>query len=96
MSLTTGERELLIENTEEVGAFGYDDDGNVRLAIKQSPGGGTDLYAVDGDGRLGEVLYSCTYEEACSPAGEHADGERFYMTTNRGDRDLSELVVFDP
>ena len=96
VSLTTGERELLIENTEEVGAFGYDDDGNVRLAIKQSPGGGTDLYAVDADGRLGEVLYSCTYEEACSPAGEHADGERFYMTTNRGDRDLTELVVFDP
>jgi dipeptidyl aminopeptidase/acylaminoacyl peptidase len=96
VSLATGERELLIENTEEVGGFGYDDAGNVRLAIKQSPGGGTDLYAVDADGRLGEVLYSCTYEEACSPIGSHADDERFYMTTNRGDRNFSELVVFDP
>ena len=96
VDLATGERELLIENTEEVGAFGFDDDGDVRLAIKQSPGGGTDLYAVDADGRLGEVVYSCTFEESCSPSGEHADGERFYMTTNRGDRDLTELVVFDP
>ena len=96
VSLATGERELLIENTEEVGAFGFDDDGDVRLAIKQAPGGGTDLYAVTEAGRLGEVVYSCTFEESCAPTGEHADGRRFYMATNRGDRDLTELVVFDP
>ena len=96
VNLTTGERELLIENTEEVGGFVYDDDGDVRFAVKQAPGGGTDLYAVDANGRLGETLYSCTYEEACSPIGFHADGRRVYMTTNKGDRDLSELVVFDP
>ncbi len=96
VSLETGERELLIENTEEVGAFGYDDEGNVRLAIKQSPGGGTDLYAVDADGALGEVFYSCTFEESCTPIGSHADDERLYMSTNKGDRDLTELVIFDP
>ncbi|MEM6328581.1 MAG: alpha/beta fold hydrolase, partial [Bacteroidota bacterium] len=96
VSLATGERELLIENTEQVGGFVYDDEGDVRFAVKQSPGGGTDLYAVNAEGTLGEVLYSCTFEEACNPIGFHADGERVYMSTNRGDRDLSELVLFDP
>ncbi|MEO0557372.1 MAG: S9 family peptidase, partial [Bacteroidota bacterium] len=96
VSLSTGARALLIENTEQVGSFVYDDEGDVRFAVKQAPGGGTDLYAVNAEGRLGEVLYSCTFEEACSPRGFHADGQRVYMSTNRGDRNFSELVLFDP
>ena len=97
VSLTTGERELLIENTEEVGSFTFDDAGTVRFAVKQSPGGGQDFYAVDEAGRLGEVVYACTYEEACGGQGVfHPDGRRVFMTTNRGDRDLTELVLFDP
>ncbi len=96
VSLASGERELLIENTDEVGGYMYDDFGAVRFAVKQSPGGGQDFYLVDEAGALGEVVYSCTFEEACGPVGFHADNERVYMTTNRGDRDLSELVLFDP
>ncbi|MEM1116580.1 MAG: prolyl oligopeptidase family serine peptidase, partial [Bacteroidota bacterium] len=96
VNLASGARELLIENTEEVGGFLFDDAGDVRFAVKASPGGGQDFYAVDAAGRLGEVLYACTFEEACAPAGFHADNERVYMSTNRGDRNLSELVLFDP
>ncbi|MEM6287446.1 MAG: prolyl oligopeptidase family serine peptidase [Bacteroidota bacterium] len=96
VNLASGARELLIENTDEVGGFLFDDAGDVRFAVKASPGGGQDFYAVDAAGRLGEVLYACTFEEACAPAGFHADNERVYMSTNRGDRNLSELVLFDP
>ncbi|MEM0963280.1 MAG: alpha/beta fold hydrolase [Bacteroidota bacterium] len=96
VSLATGDRELLIENTEQVGGFMFDDAGTVRFAVKQATGGGQDFYAVDADGRLGDVLYACTFEEACAPAGFHADGERVYMSTNQGDRNFSELVLFDP
>ncbi|HSM37131.1 MAG TPA: alpha/beta fold hydrolase [Longimicrobiales bacterium] len=97
VNLESGERELLIENTEQVGGFLYDDEGTVRFAFKQKPGGGLDIYEVDsGAGTLGEIVYSCDYTESCGPVGFHADNERLYFQTNKGDRDLTELVLFDP
>jgi dipeptidyl aminopeptidase/acylaminoacyl peptidase len=97
VDIETGERELLIENTEQVGGFLYDDEGNVRFAFKQKPGGGVEVYVVDpAAGSLGEIVYSCDYTESCGPVGFHADNERLYFQTNKGDRDLTELVLFDP
>ena len=96
VDIETGERELLIENTEQVGGFLYDDAGTVRFAFKQKPGGGFEVYAVGTEGALGELIYGCDYTESCSPVGFHADNERLYFQTNKGDRDLTELVLFDP
>lgn len=96
VDIETGERELLIENTEQVGGFVYDDDGTVRFAYKQKPGGGFEIYGVGADGKLGEMVYDCDYTESCSVVEFHADNERLYLRTNKGERDLAELVLFDP
>lgn len=96
VEVATGERELLIENTEGVAGFFFDPMGNARLAVRQTPGGGTELLTVS-DGRVGEQVYTCTFEESCGPVRVHPDGRRVYLRTNRGDDvDLARLVLFDP
>jgi dipeptidyl aminopeptidase/acylaminoacyl peptidase len=96
VDLSSGERTLLIENTEEVAGFFFDSSGNVRLGIRQTPGGGTEMLTV-ADGRVAEQVYTCTFEESCGPVRAHPDGRRVYLLTNRGaDVDLARLVLFDP
>ena len=41
-------------------------------------------------------MYSCTVFESCGITRIHKDGKRAYMETNKGDTDLSRLVLFDP
>lgn len=95
VSLETGERTLLIENTEQIAGWVADLEGEVRLALRTAADGSTEVLTVE-DGALGDVVYSCTVVESCGPVRFHEDGRRVYMQTNAGDRDLTELVLFDP
>ena len=95
IDLTTGERTLLIKNTEKIGGYVFDLAGQVRLAIRPTPGGGGELLRVDGD-QLTQ-LQTWTYEEDVSPFGFTPDNKGVYMTTSKGaDVDLSRLVLLDP
>ncbi len=94
VALASGERTLLIENTEQVAGWVTDLDGDVRLALRTAADGSTEVLTVE-DGALGEVVYACSVVETCGPVRFHPDG-RVYMQTNKGDRDLVELVLFDP
>ncbi len=95
VDIKTGERELVLENDENVAGWLTDLDGNVRLGAKIGPDGGTHVLRVDGDA-LTEV-YSCNNEETCGPVRFHKDGRRVYMISNKGDDvDLTQLILFDP
>lgn len=95
VNLTTGERTLLIRNTERIGGYVFDLTGQARLAIRPTPGGGGELLRVDGD-QLTQ-LQTWTYEEDVSPVAFTPDNRSVYLTTNRGaDVDLSRLVLLDP
>ena len=97
LDLETGERTLLIENTERVAGWIADLDGNVRLATRTAQDGSTEILRVGDDGTLdAEPVYTCSVYESCYPMRFHPDGRRAYMVTNRGERDLTELVLFDP
>ena len=96
LDLATGERTLLIRNEQNVLFWVADLSGEVRLAVRQRPDGGTELLSV-ADGALGELVYDCDFGEACGPVRFHKDGQRVYLTTNKGDDlDLTRLVLFDP
>jgi dipeptidyl aminopeptidase/acylaminoacyl peptidase len=96
LDLETGERTLLIKNEQNVGGWMTDLEGNVRLAVRQRPDGGTEILTVE-DGKLGPVVYACDFGESCGPIRFHRDGKRVYMVTNQGDDvDLARLVLFDP
>ncbi|MEM1042990.1 MAG: S9 family peptidase [Bacteroidota bacterium] len=96
VDIETGERTLLIENTEQIAGWATDLDGDVRLAIRSDPATGTsEVRPVAADGTIGETIYACTVAESCRPLRFHPDGDKVYMITNQGDRDLTELVLFD-
>ena len=96
VDIATGRRSLMLQNDQEVGAYEFDLEGNPRLAVRQLPGGGSEIMRLEQDGSLTRI-YDCTYEEAAYPAQFHKDGKRFYLITNKGtDVDLTRLMLFDP
>jgi dipeptidyl aminopeptidase/acylaminoacyl peptidase len=95
VNIATGDRTLLIKNTQKVGFWIYDRSGNVRLAFRQKDDGGNEVLRVDGD-RLTQI-YETTYLESGTPAGFDPGDKRVYMITNKGDDvDLARLELMDP
>lgn len=94
INIETGERELVRENNDNVSAWVADLGGQLRLAGRIAPDGTNEVLRVTDDGL--ELVYSCSSMETCNPLRYHPDGEQVYMATNKGDRDLIELVLFNP
>ncbi|AKS40424.1 alpha/beta fold hydrolase [Wenzhouxiangella marina] len=96
VTISTGERELVIENNQNIAGWFADLDGNLRMAIRQDSEGGTEVLRV-ADGALGEVIYQCSWQEACGPMRFHADGEQIWFQSNKGDEvDLIGLYLMNP
>lgn len=94
LDISSGELTLLIENTDNIAGWVTDRQANVRAGIRQTDEGGQELLMIRGDEF--EKVYEAGPEESFSPVRYHEDGEHIYMTTNTGDRDLTELVLFNP
>jgi dipeptidyl aminopeptidase/acylaminoacyl peptidase len=96
LDLASGTRTLVMENRDRVAGFFADQDGNIRMAVRITDDGGTELLRVNRDGAL-DPVYDCSNEETCGPVRVHQDGRRVYLITNKGaDLDLARLVLFDP
>ena len=94
INLTTGKRTLIRQNNENIAEWVTDQKGNLRLGIHQTPDGGTEIMKVDGKNLVS--IYSVNSEEEANPIHFTADGNSFYMTTNKGnDVDKSRLELFD-
>lgn len=94
VTISTGARELLRQNTERIAGWVFDLDGQLRLALRIADNGDTDILRVDADGF--KKVYSCTVFESCGPQRFHKEGKRVYLETNKGTPDLTRLVLFDP
>ncbi len=95
LNLDTGERQLLITNDANVVAWIPDLAGSVRLAYRLTPDGGSEILTVEG-GKPGKAIYTCTFEESCTPARFHKDGKRVYVQSDKGtDIDRSRLILLD-
>jgi dipeptidyl aminopeptidase/acylaminoacyl peptidase len=94
LDLRTGERELLQQNFGVAG-FLLDDDYQVRLALRVTPDGGSELLQPDAEGEWKPVL-TIDMEDMLTtqPIGFDASGTRLYMTDSRS-RDTAALVSFD-
>lgn len=94
LNLTTGERELLIKNEQNIASWTADLEGNIRLAVRQTSDGGTEILQVEGEKLV--PVYTCSFGETCSPNRFHKDGKRVYIVANKGnDVDLTRLVLFN-
>ena len=94
VSISTGKRELLRKNTEKVAGWVFDLSGKLRLAVRTADNGDTEILRVDENAFT--KVYSCSVFEGCGPTRFHKDGKRTYFETNKGDKDLTELVLLDP
>ena len=95
LNIDTGERELIRENKEKMAGWVFDQDSNLRLAVRETDDGGSEIFRIDDD--IMTSIYTCTNEEQAGPIAFHEDGEWFYMSTNKGeDVDLSRLILFNP
>jgi dipeptidyl aminopeptidase/acylaminoacyl peptidase len=94
LNIETGERELVFQNDVNVAGWMADLEGNLRLGFRVTEDGGSELLRVDG-AELSPI-YTCTVDETCDPIQFHKGGKRVYLATNKGDRDLAELVLLDP
>ena len=91
--ISTGERTLMRQNTGRVSSWIFDNDGELRLAVRSAENGDTEILRVDADAFT--KIYSCNVFEECSFVHFHKDGRRAYFTTNRGEGDLTRLVLLD-
>lgn len=91
--ISTGERTLLRKNTERISGWVFDRNGQLLLALRTTDQGATEILRVDPEGFV--KIYQCGVFESASPVGFHKDGKRVYLVTNKGDRDLTQLVLLD-
>ena len=93
VKISTGERTLLRKNTEKIAGWIFDNKGTLRLATRTDDNGDTEILRVDNDGF--KKVYSCTVFESCGTIRFHKDNRRVYLSTNKGEPDLTGLVLFD-
>ncbi|PYT00987.1 MAG: S9 family peptidase [Acidobacteria bacterium] len=94
VQISTGTKTLLRENKDRLTGWVFDNAGKVRLATRSAQDGTTEVLRVDGDKFTS--VYSCGVFENCSPSNFAKDDKRVYMQSNKGNRDLIQLVLFDP
>jgi dipeptidyl aminopeptidase/acylaminoacyl peptidase len=94
VTISTGQRELVRKNTERIAGWVFDLDGKLRLANRVADNGDTQILKVEPEGF--KQVYSCTVFEACDTSRFNKDGSSVYLQTNKGEVDLTRLVLFDP
>ena len=92
--ISTGEKTLLRQNTERIAGWEFDNAGNLRLGVRTTDKGDTEILRVDPTGLT--QVYSCNVFETCNPLRFDKSNNKVYMVTNKGAPDLTRLVLFDP
>ncbi len=94
INLTTGERTLVRKNEENIAGWLTDLNGELRLAVRQTNDGGTEILKIDSVSLTS--IYTVTAEESADPVRFTADGNSFYLETNKGDKlDKTQLELFN-
>jgi len=94
VKISTGERTLVRKNTERITSWIFDLKDQLKLATRAADNGDTEVLRVDANGFT--KVYSCGVFESCGPVRYHKDGQRVYFETNKGNVDLTRLILFDP
>ena len=93
LSISSGEKTLLRKNTEEIATWKFDDLGALRLAVRTTKAGDTEVLRVDADGF--KQIYSCGVLESCGTFDFDASGKNVFLATNKGALNFTELDMMD-
>lgn len=94
VKISTGERTLINKNTDRLQRVIFDNDDVMRLAVRVSQNSDSEFLRLDADGKTTKI-YSCDLFETCAPVRFHKDNRRIYIQTNKGNPDLTSLVLLD-
>jgi dipeptidyl aminopeptidase/acylaminoacyl peptidase len=94
LSISTGERTLIRQNTDRIAGWIFDLKGNLRLAQRVQDNGDQEILRVDANSFT--PIYTCDVFESCDPVQFHRDAQRVYIQTNKGALDLTTLALLDP
>jgi dipeptidyl aminopeptidase/acylaminoacyl peptidase len=94
LSISSGEKKLVKQNTEQIAGWDFDNGGNLRIAERTNKAGDTEILRVEPDGF--KLIYSCSVLESCGVQGFDAQNKQVYLITNKGDVDLTEIETLDP
>jgi dipeptidyl aminopeptidase/acylaminoacyl peptidase len=94
VKISTGERTLISKNTDRLQGIIFDNADKMRLALRVPSNGDTEILRLDPGGKSTKI-YSCNLFEICSPIRFHKDNKRVYLQTNKGNPDLTQLVLLD-
>jgi hypothetical protein len=73
LNIETGERELIRQNDQGIVGWIVDNNGEVRLGVRQTSSGGTELLRIDGDEFTN--VFEVNNEETLNPIRFHKDNE---------------------
>jgi dipeptidyl aminopeptidase/acylaminoacyl peptidase len=94
LHLSTGEKKLVRQNTEQIAGWDFDNKGDLRLAARTNQAGDTEILSVTADGF--KQIYSCDVLEQCGVVAFTPDNKQGYMITNKGALNFIELQTIDP
>ncbi len=94
VNIATGVRKLIYENKDKIAGWDFDNDDVLRLASKTTEDGSTEIMNITDDGF--KTFYTCSVIETAYIGGFHKDNKRAYLVTNKGELDLSQLMLIDP
>ncbi|MGH7566324.1 MAG: S9 family peptidase [Gemmatimonadota bacterium] len=97
LDVTTGERELVLQNDANVASWVADLDGNLRLGVRQKEDGEWEILRVEESALT--PIYTCSAEESCFPNRFHKDGlhgDLIRLELMDAATGTTELVESDP
>ncbi|MDQ3180453.1 MAG: alpha/beta fold hydrolase [Acidobacteriota bacterium] len=94
VKISTGEKTLLRQNKDRLTGWVFDNQDKLRMASRSADNGDTEILKVDGDKFT--KIYSCNVYESCGVVRFHKDDKLVYLETNKGNPDLTQLVLFNP
>ena len=92
--ISTGERTCIRQNDMAMATWIFNRKGCLKLGLRMTDEGGTQLFRVDGEEPL--LIWECSRAEDVCPFAFHPDGKRLYMASNKGQVvDRSQLILLD-
>lgn len=93
VSISTGKKTLVMENKNRLQGLIFDNADKLRLSVRSAKNGDTQILSLDSE--KPQVVYSCSVFETCYPIRFHKDNNSVYIGTNKGARDLIQLVLLN-
>jgi dipeptidyl aminopeptidase/acylaminoacyl peptidase len=93
LSISTGKHDLIYQNDDFVESYLFDLEDQLRIVSRPNAQGGRDVLTYQDDAL--NLIFSSTMEETVVPLRFHPNRRQVYILTNQGNRDKTELTLFD-